>query len=1604
MGTYLDFEGINLLNGFEKVVGKVLVKNELGGVSDGYELVHAGGNSGYSFGGNQMDLAVNSHARTVLRDILINAKDDNDNLIFVDGNQFYNDHQSEIEPQSNPNALSQANIDLISQALSSDYGKSKLHEEFKDEVIERVQYVNDIIESLPDGNIKSSLENSQEMKSYLIDYHNQFNISINGKMHDFLKGELVSTYEGTPMQLDGMITSDDIRLFVSRTLQSVNNPFAFNNRYDNTAQTLLDEGIGKFFSGNDSNNTFTGTINSDDLNGNGGDDTLDGGAGIDILNGGSGNDTLTGGADADKFIIARQLGGATTVITDFRISQVKEEIEQIDLRAFAHITSFADLQMQDVNGNTEITLNENGGNLQTLILNGVNSTYLSGVDFIIGSHSEGSNSQVNTTSFQSQKRPSIAGFDNENYVIVWQSEVQDGDGSGIYGQMFSSDGSKIGNEFLVNVTTAGSQVKPSVDVLKNGDFVVTWGNDVTNELYAKIISPAYVNNGNELLISDNYRDTSPNESVLALENGNFVAVWVANNGYAYAKILSSDGSTVAPEFQVNNDSHANSLSIGELSNGNFVVTWGSGEVYGQIYSASGAKVGDVFPVNTYTQGSQNSQSVAGLENGNFVIVWDSVHDTRPDGGGIYGQMFLSDGSKIGGEFSASNPGSFDQDNFASIASDSNGGFIVTWKNKNPSDSGVHGQRYDSNGNALGGELSVGSGVLSSVTVLSNGHFVIAREYPSATGGEIYATIYTLNDSTETYGTQLADNINGTLSADTIDAGDGDDVIFTGGGNDVLTLGSGSDTVVIAADANSTVTINDWDSTDTINLAALPTITSIDDLTITAGSAIIHLPDEQFIHILNIEPEDLSSSNFVFSVPTNNAPVAHDDMASVSEDSSVNIDVVANDTDLDNDILNIISADSSLTTGSVTINPNGTIDYKAEGFFETLGAGETATDSFAYTISDGNGSIDTATVNVTINGVNDNPIAAKDSATVNEDDSNAIINLLSGATDIDGDTIALASLDLTSTIGVITDNLDGTVSYDANGQFDYLNAGQTATDSFAYTVSDGNGGTDTKTVTVTVHGIDSPTNTSPVAVADSASVSEDGSINIDVLANDTDADNDTLSVVSLDDSLTVGSVIIDTDGTVKYDTDSKFEYLAAGVDATDTFTYTVSDGNGGLDTQTVTVTINGENNAPDSIFLGYPLVAENKYGEVIGGITFSDVDIGDTHSFGVFDLQDNPENRFVIEDVGGQLKLKLQTGVALDYETEQVIDLKLKVTDNGGLSFDNNVKIFVTDEAETIFGTNGDDTINGTIGKDVIYAGDGDDVINSHGGSDLIFAGGGEDTVDAGAGVDFIVAGLGNDTVYGSYGADFIWGNEGDDTLYGGGGNDTINGGEDNDTIYGGAGSDAIEGGTGIDTASYQYSDAGVNIDLLNSTLSGGFAGGDTLNGIENLTGSDYDDDLLGDYGNNELRGGNGNDYLLGHGGNDIVIGGEGSDIVRGSSGDDILEGGNGNDGLYGDAGNDIIKSGHGSDTVWGGSGNDIFVFEAVSDSTTVGNFLTRIKDFEDGIDLIDVSALVVNNDITGFGDLAITNNGTKTTVSANGTDFLFELEGVHALDQSDFVT
>ena len=293
------------------------------------------------------------------------------------------------------------------------------------------------------------------------------------------------------------------------------------------------------------------------------------------------------------------------------------------------------------------------------------------------------------------------------------------------------------------------------------------------------------------------------------------------------------------------------------------------------------------------------------------------------------------------------------------------------------------------------------------------------------------------------------------------------------------------------------------------------------------------------------------------------PVAGDDTATTDEDTAVAIAVLANDTDPNpEDVLSVVAVDSD----AAAINADGTVTFDPNGAFESLAVGASDTATFGYTVSDPSGLTDSATVTVTITGVNDAPVADDDAA-ITEFETSVTIDVLDGDTDVDaGDVL---SIDAVGTAANGTTEIVG-------GQVVYTpDAGFEGTDTFEYTVSDGNGGADTATVTVTISDDPNPPQP-PVAGDDTATTDEDTAVAIAVLANDTDPNpEDVLSVVAVDSD----AAAINADGTVTFDPNGAFESLAVGASDTATFGYTVSDPSGLTDSATVTVTITGVNDAP-----------------------------------------------------------------------------------------------------------------------------------------------------------------------------------------------------------------------------------------------------------------------------------------------------------------------------------------------------------------------------------------------------------------------------------------
>lgn len=191
-----------------------------------------------------------------------------------------------------------------------------------------------------------------------------------------------------------------------------------------------------------------------------------------------------------------------------------------------------------------------------------------------------------------------------------------------------------------------------------------------------------------------------------------------------------------------------------------------------------------------------------------------------------------------------------------------------------------------------------------------------------------------------------------------------------------------------------------------------------------------------------------------------------DTASTNQDTPVVINVLSNDTGAG---LSVTGVTIDPTVGTAVVNPDNTVTFTPNASYDSLSVGDSAVGSFSYTVKDSTGASSTAGVNVTINGLNDAPVANPDAATV-ADGQSVTINVLGNDVDVD-------RLHILNVVG-FTNPASGASLQLINGQFVYtadvtsfdsIPSGQHITDTFTYTIADDWGATSTTTVTVTVTG-------------------------------------------------------------------------------------------------------------------------------------------------------------------------------------------------------------------------------------------------------------------------------------------------------------------------------------------------------------------------------------------------------------------------------------------------------------------------------------------------------------------------------------------------------
>jgi hypothetical protein len=309
------------------------------------------------------------------------------------------------------------------------------------------------------------------------------------------------------------------------------------------------------------------------------------------------------------------------------------------------------------------------------------------------------NSQISESQITAETGGStVARSANGDSIVVWSSDKQDGQGFGVYAQRYDSGGARLGGEIHVSSETAQDQVNPAVAVDDFGNFVVVWESDSQDTdrfgIYGQRFDSSGSKIGSEFRVNTTIAEDQKHAAVAMNGAGQFVVVWQSDgqdgDGFGiYAQRYNAAGGAVGDEFLVNTltsfDQRDPSVAI--TSSGEFVVTWtaanvpdGDGlEIIGQRFDSDGNRVGLEFQVNRYLTDDQYDSSVSMDDSGNFAIVWTSFGQDG-DNEGVYGQTFNREGSLRSEEFLIPTSTVKEQEH-ATVSMQGDGDLVVSWTHR-----------------------------------------------------------------------------------------------------------------------------------------------------------------------------------------------------------------------------------------------------------------------------------------------------------------------------------------------------------------------------------------------------------------------------------------------------------------------------------------------------------------------------------------------------------------------------------------------------------------------------------------------------------------------------------------------------------------------------------------------------------------------------------------------------------------------------------------------------------------------------------------------------------------------------------------------------------
>lgn len=436
--------------------------------------------------------------------------------------------------------------------------------------------------------------------------------------------------------------------------------------------------------------------------------------------------------------------------------------------------------------------------------------------------------------YSGRERATTTALTGGGSVVAWSA--YNGTYDRVYYQVFDASGNAVTSATAISNTLGHQQMDIRPTALADGGFTLMWSylNWTDSPLPPQSGTQIWQRFDASGLAQTSEIQVSPIPSgasaiwdtnggnMVELANGNLAVLWAGRMGTSvnqiFMNLFAPDGTSLGSPVTVSNDSSHQTLdNAALLANGNIAVVWrtdGSGgaieDVHIRIMAADGTAITGEQTVATTNQGSDSYPAIAALSGGGFVVTWSSLQDNS--GYGVYGQRYDASGAKAGSSFLI-NSTTIGNQKEATVTGLTDGGFFVTWQSDNGTNPGIFGQRYDSDGSKIGGEMLIGAGngTAPGISQLANGDVVATWSQ----GGHVMQARLTLGGGIDT----------------TLTDGTGIDALIGNSGNDTFVInhatagssvsgGGGNDTLVAHVEDLSQISIGSVQTLQTSNLAHL----------------------------------------------------------------------------------------------------------------------------------------------------------------------------------------------------------------------------------------------------------------------------------------------------------------------------------------------------------------------------------------------------------------------------------------------------------------------------------------------------------------------------------------------------------------------------------------------------------------------------------------------------------------------------------------------------------------------------------------------------------------------------------------------------------------